>query len=107
MTHAYMPTINISIQSLQQVISCAVDAGIQAYERERSPSSDRIKYGEAKRLIARYGFQPVMIDKWSESHLLHSEKSSDSQNAARWYSLAEIKKLIATIRLKQASELNI
>ena len=92
----------LSIYKLQQIITSAVDAGIQAYERELTPGKDRIKKGEAKRLIQRYGFQPVMIDKWSELHLLKSEKSSDSQNAARWYSVAEIKALIATIKLKEA-----
>lgn len=94
----------ISLFKLQQLISQAVDAGIQSYARELTPDADRIKKADAKRLVARYGFQPIMIDKWTKANLIHSSKSGEAQNAACWYSVAEIKQAIATMKLRDACD---
>ena len=92
--------IEITLQDLQRFVSQAVDAGIQSYERTRDPKSDRIKQSDAKRYLSRCGIQPAMLKKWSEVHLITPVKSGDSQNAAVWYSLADIKRAVCTLRLK-------
>ncbi|MBR4533924.1 MAG: hypothetical protein IKO85_05205 [Bacteroidaceae bacterium] len=93
--------VNVTLQDLQQLISYAVDAGIQSYQRGIDPDGDRIKRSEAERYVKRVGFQPVMLQKWTDANLLHPVKNGKSQNAPLWYSLADIKKLISSIKLKR------
>lgn len=92
--------IKVSLQDLQQLISYAVDAGIQKYEQGRNPQGDRIRKGEAEKFVMRCGFQPVMLQKWTDARLLTSVKAGERQNAPTFYSLAEIKGVIASIKLK-------
>ena len=84
-----------------QFVSTAVDAGVQAYIKSVEPSQDRIKQADAKRYIAKLGFQPVMLSKWADAHLLTPIKVGEAQNSAVWYSLAEIKNVITSIQLKK------
>lgn len=93
----------MKLSELSEIISSSVDAGIQAYMRQTNPKGDRIKKAEAKRFVALCGFPATAIKKWQESGLIHGTKSTDStaRNASEWFSLAEIKKTIAAIRLKQ------
>lgn len=84
-----------------QFVSTAVDAGVQAYIKSVEPSQDRIKQADAKRYIAKLGFQPVMLIKWADAHLLTPVKVGEAQNSAVWYSLAEIKNVITSIQLKK------
>ena len=93
--------MNISLQALMQFVSTAVDAGVQAYIKSVEPSQDRIKQADAKRYIAKLGFQPVMLSKWADAHLLTPVKVGEAQNSAVWYSLAEIKNVITSIQLKK------
>ena len=93
--------MNISLQDLMQFVSKAVDAGVQAYIKSVEPSQDRIKQADAKRYIAKLGFQPVMLSKWADAHLLTPVKVGEAQNSAVWYSLAEIKNVITSIQLKK------
>lgn len=93
--------MEISLRDLLDFTSTAVEAGVQAYIRHTEPKQDRIKQSEAKRYIAKLGYQPVMIQKWVQAGLLTREKSSEKQSASAWYSLAEIKKLISTLKLKE------
>ena len=93
--------MNVSMQDLLQFVTTAVDAGIQNYLKNTQPSQDRIKQSDAKRYIAKLGFQPVMLRKWVDARLLTPVKLGEAQNAAVWYSLAEIKKVISTIQLKR------
>lgn len=93
--------MNISLQDLMQFVSTAVDAGVQAYIKSVEPSQDRIKQADAKRYIAKRGFQPVMLSKWVDARLLTPVKVGESQNSAVWYSLADIKHVISSINLKQ------
>ena len=74
--------IEVSLQDLQQLISSAVDAGLQSYIRSVEPSRDHIRQAEAKMYIKKMGYKPVMLRKWI-------------------YSLAEIKKCISSLKLKQ------
>lgn len=93
--------IEITLQDLNRFVSNAVDAGIQAYERTRDPQSDRIKQSDAKRFLKSRGFQPAMLQKWVDARLVTPMKSGSSQNSAVWYSLADIKKAICIVRLKE------
>ncbi len=93
--------MEISLQQLFDWTTQAVDAGVQAYIRRTEPESDRIKQSDAKRYIARQGFQPVMLHKWVKAGLIEGEKTGGGQNSAVWYSLADIKNLINSIKLKE------
>lgn len=92
--------MNIEMKDLLSFVTLAVDAGVQSYMRSVEPLQDHIKLSEAKRYVSKLGFQPVMIRKWTDAQLLTPIKAGDSQNAAVFYSLAEIKKLISSLRLK-------
>ena len=92
--------MNIEMKDLLAFVTLAVDAGVQSYMRSVEPAQDRIKQSEAKRYVSRLGFQPVMLRKWTDAHLLTPIKAGDSQNASVFYSLAEIKKLISSLELK-------
>ena len=98
--------MNIALEELHDFVSFAVDAGIQGYLKRVEPASDRIKQADAKRYIARYGYQPAMLGKWVDSHLLTPVKTGNKKNSAVWYSLAEIKKVIRAIKLKQINNNN-
>ena len=93
--------MNIELKDLLAFVTLAVDAGVQSYIRSVEPSSDRINQADAKKYIARLGFQPVMLRKWVDARLLTPIKSGERQNAAVWYSLADIKKVISSTTLKQ------
>lgn len=93
--------MEISLQQLFDWTKHAVEAGVQEYIRNTEPNADRIKQSDAKRYIARMGYQPAMLRKWVEAGLLTRVKASERQNAAAWYSLADIKNLINSIRLKE------
>lgn len=92
--------MNIPLESLHEFVASAIDAGVQKYIRSIEPSADRIKQADAKRYISRMGFKPSMLGRWVDARLLTPVKVGDNQNAAVWYSLAEIKKVICTIKLK-------
>ena len=92
--------MNIELKDLLAFVTQAVDAGVQSYIRSVEPSSDRINQADAKKYIARLGFQPVMLRKWSDAHLLTPTKLGEWQNAPVIYSLAEIKAVISSVKLK-------
>ncbi len=92
--------MNIEMKDLLSFVSLAVDAGVQRYMKSVEPSQDRIKQSEAKRFVAKLGYQPVMIRKWSDAHLLTPIKTGDRQNSSVFYSLSEIKALISSLKLK-------
>ena len=96
----------IKLNELQELITLAVDAGVQEYIRSTEPGSDLIKQGEARRYISGRGFRPVMLRKWTEEGLLIASKG-ESRNSAIWYSLSEIKKLICTLKLKEICNNNL
>ncbi len=93
--------MNVRLEDLLQFVTQAVDAGVQNYIKDIEPSQDRIKQSDAKRYIAKRGFQPVMLSKWVSARLLTPVKVGEAQNSAVWYSLADIKKVICSVQLKQ------
>ena len=92
--------MDIELKDLLAFVTQAVDAGVQSYIKSVEPSSDRIRQAEAKRYIAKMGYQPVMLRKWSDAHLLTPVKVGEAQNASVFYSLAEIKAVISSVKLK-------
>ncbi len=92
--------MQIELRDLLALLTDAVDAGVQKYVQSIDPHADMIKQAEAKRYITRLGYKSVMLQKWTDSHLLTPIKTGDAQNAAVWYSLAEIKSVISSLRLK-------
>lgn len=93
--------MEIKLSDLLAYTTKAVEAGVQTYIKHIEPSADRIKQADAKRYITRMGYKPVMLQKWVDAGLLKRVKSSTKQNAAAWYSLADIKNLISSIELKE------
>lgn len=92
--------MDIALKDLLSFVTVAVDAGVQSYMRSVDPDTDYVKQSEAKRYISRLGFRPVMLQRWVDAHLLTPVKTGDAQNASVLYSLADIKALISSIRLK-------
>ena len=92
--------MNIELKDLLSLVTDAVDAGVQKYMRSCDPSADYIKQGEAKRYLQKLGFKAAILQRWVDSGLLTPVKTSDAQNASVLYSLADIKALISSIRLK-------
>ena len=92
--------MEIEMKDLLEFVTQAVDAGVQSYLRSVEPTADRVNQADAKRYIARLGYQPVMLRKWSDARLLTPVKVGERQNAPVYYSLAEIKKLISSLKLK-------
>lgn len=92
--------MDIELKELLALMTDAVDAGVQQYVRSCDPSADYIKQGEAKRYIQKLGFRPAMLQRWVDGGLLTPVKTGDAQNASVLYSLADIKALISSIRLK-------
>ena len=87
--------MDIELKDLLAFVTQAVDAGVQSYIKSVEPSSDRIRQADAK-----MGYLPVMLRKWSDAHLLTPVKVGEAQNASVFYSLAEIKNVISSLRLK-------
>lgn len=92
--------MNIELKDLLDFVAEAVDAGVQKYVRSCDPQSDFIKQREAKRYLSRLGFRPALLQRWVDSGLLTPVKTGDAQNASVLYSLADIKTLVSSIRLK-------
>ena len=65
------------------------------------PKSDMLKQADAKRYLSKLGYQPVMLRKWAEQHLITPVKTGNAQNAPVMYSLVEIKQLIFSIQTLQ------
>jgi hypothetical protein len=85
---------------LLSLVSDAVDAGVQKYVRSCDPGADYIKQGEAKRYLQKLGFKAAILQRWVDGGLLTPVKTGDAQNASVLYSLADIKALVSSIRLK-------
>lgn len=92
--------MEIELKDLLGLVTDAVDAGVQKYVKSCDPQADLIKQGEAKRYLQRLGFKAAMLQRWTDSGLLTPVKTGDAQNASVLYSLADIKALISSIRLK-------
>ena len=92
--------MDIELKDLLALVTEAVDAGVQSYVRSIDPQSDYVKQGEAKRYLQRMGFRPAMLQRWVDARLLTPVKTGDAQNATVMYSMADIKALISSIRLK-------
>ena len=92
--------MNIELKDLLSLVTDAVDAGVQKYVRSCDPNADFIKQGEAKRYLQRLGVKAAMLQRWTDSGLLTPVKTSDAQNASVLYSMADIKALVSSIRLK-------
>ena len=92
--------MDIELKDLLALMTDAVDAGVQQYVRSCDPQADYIKQGEAKRYIQKLGFRPAMLQRWVDGGLLTPVKTGDAQNASVLYSLADIKTLVSSIRLK-------
>lgn len=92
--------MEIELKDLLSLMTDAVDAGVQKYVRSCDPSVDYIKQGEAKRYLQRLGFKAAMLQRWVDGGLLTPVKTGDAQNASVIYSLADIKTLVSSIRLK-------
>ena len=92
--------MEIELKDLLALMTDAVDAGVQKYMRSCDPQADYIKQGEAKRYLQRLGFKAAMLQRWTDSGLLTPVKTGDAQNASVIYSLADIKALVSSVRLK-------
>jgi hypothetical protein len=92
--------MNIELKDLLSLLTDAVDAGVQQYVRSCDPQSDFFKQGEAKRYLQKLGFKAAMLQRWVDGGLLTPVKTGDAQNASVLYSLADIKAVISSIRLK-------
>jgi len=92
--------MNIELKDLLSLMTDAVDAGVQQYVRSCDPGADYIKQGEAKRYLQKLGFKAAMLQRWVDGGLLTPVKTGDAQNAPVLYSLADIKALVSSIRLK-------
>lgn len=92
--------MNIELKDLLSLVTDAVDAGVQKYVRSCDPGADFIKQGEAKRYLQKLGFKAAMLQRWVDGGLLTPVKTGDAQNASVLYSLADIKALVSSIRLK-------
>ncbi len=92
--------MEIDMKDLLRFVTLAVDAGVQKYMKGVEPAEDRVRQADAKRYIARMGFQPVMLRKWTDAKLLTPVKQGDRQNAPVTYSLAELKAVISSLELK-------
>lgn len=92
--------MDIELKDLLALMTDAVDAGVQKYVRSCDPDADYIKQGEAKRYLQRLGFKAAMLQRWTDSGLLTPVKTGDAQNASVIYSLADIKALVSSVRLK-------
>lgn len=92
--------MNIELKDLLSFVTMAVDAGVQSYKKSVEPASDRVNQAGAKSYIKKMGFQPVMLQKWVDAHLLTPIKVGERQNAPVYYSMAEIKNVISSVKLK-------
>ena len=92
--------INVDLLQIMDVIKSAVDAGIQEYKRSVEPDIDYVTQSEAQRYLRRLGYRPSILFKWKSENLLTPVKTGDSKNSSVLYSLAEIKKLVCSIQIK-------
>ena len=92
--------MEIELKDLLSLMTDAEDAGVQKYVRSCDPQADYVKQGEAKRYLQRLGFKAAMLQRWVDGGLLTPVKTGDAQNASVIYSLADIKTLVSSIRLK-------
>lgn len=92
--------MNIELKDLLNLMTDAVDAGVQLYLKSIQPGNDYIKQSEAKRYLAKLGYKQSMLQRWVDAGLLTPVKTGKSQNAVILYSLSDIKTLIGTLHLK-------
>ena len=93
--------MEISLSDLKRIITTAAEIGVENYMKAREPKSDMLKQADAKRYLSKLGYQPVMLRKWAEQHLITPVKTGNAQNAPVMYSLVEIKQLIFSIQTLQ------
>lgn len=96
--------MNISLEQLMSYTTQAVEAGIHGYIQNLNPRKDKIKQSDAKRLLESKGISQTKLKEWVDLQLLNPQKTSSSRNAAVWYSIAEIEKVICSVQLKKMYE---
>lgn len=90
----------MDLLQIMDIIKSAVDAGIQEYKRSVEPDIDYVTQSEAQRYLRRLGYRPSILFKWKSENLLTPVKTGDSKNSSVLYSMAEIKKLVCSIQIK-------
>lgn len=99
--------MEITLSQLMHLMTRAIDAGVQQYAAGIDPRSDNISQADAKRCIKRYGYPSTMLKKWVSAGLLTPIKTGTRQNAQVLYSLAQLKRVISTLTLKDTINMNI
>lgn len=93
--------MDIKLDDMLRFVEQAVDAGVQRYRLSIEPEEDRVNQAYAKKYIARLGYRPVMLQRWVDARLLTPVKCGDRQNSPVYYSMADIKTLLTTLKLKE------
>lgn len=88
-------TIPVDIEELQELLSRVAEMAVATYIREQAPAKDRISQREAYRL-----FGEVRLKRWVDQCLITPVREGDARNAKRFYSMAELKTLEASEKMK-------
>jgi len=90
--------MDITINDLREIISSSADLGVQHYIKYIKPENDRVNQSEAQRYIESLGYRQNTLRKWVDASLLTPVKLSTTRTGRVYYSMAEIKDLIFSLR---------
>ena len=92
--------LTLRIDEVRDLVRGAVEAGVQSYLRYREPDKDRLSHQAALRYVRQCGFRPRDLDRWLEAGLITRVKSGESKTCTQWYSLAELKETVLTLKVQ-------
>lgn len=93
--------MEIKLSDLMSFVKTAVEAGVQSYVSSVTPEANSVNRVQAQRHLSAMGYRPAMLAKWEAAGLIHSHKSGEGRTCRVRYSLEEIKRAAATMRLKE------
>jgi len=91
--------MNISIGDFLEIISFSTDLAVQRHIKSKTPEDDRVNQLVAQRYIEAQGYSQKMLKKWVKASILTPVKLSNTRKERVYYSMAEIKNLIYSLRV--------
>lgn len=85
-------------EALDRIVQQAMFLGQVQYMTMIEPETDKMKQREAKRYLARRGFDPKVLDEWVQARLVSRRKDGEG-NAPVYYSLKEIQRQITVTEM--------
>ena len=84
------------IESLKELMQTCVEAGYLRGQQALLPSTDKVRKKDAEALLARYGLQKSLLQRWIDGGMITAHKGE--KNSPIWFSRLELIEMVGVIQ---------